>query len=153
MRTTKNWIDHSLLTLEQCWKWVDCILLKLEIRFRYYSLEKKFTQSRHKGVYLILRKCANYQEIGRPYIVEVGTKIGYRPYNGKMGILYTVIVGNCFKSYFHKKSTFCAKKLLNWFIDLIARSSWRLFIACVVYHNFFYNNTNTFSKCSKQLKI
>ena len=33
------------------------------------------TQSRQKVVNLILRKCANYQEMSRPYTVEVETKI------------------------------------------------------------------------------
>ena len=33
------------------------------------------TQSRHKYVNLILRKCANYQEMGRPYTDKVGTNI------------------------------------------------------------------------------
>ena len=33
------------------------------------------TQSRHKVVNSILRKCANYQEMGRSYTVKVGTKI------------------------------------------------------------------------------
>ena len=40
-----------------------------------YSLEKSLTQLRHKVVNLILRKCTNYQEMGRSYIDEVGTKI------------------------------------------------------------------------------
>ena len=39
------------------------------------------TQSRHKIVNLILRKCANYQEKARSYTVEVGTNINMgRPY-------------------------------------------------------------------------
>ena len=41
------------------------------------------TQSRHKIVNLILRKCANYQEMGRSYTVKVGTNIN-------MSRMYTV---------------------------------------------------------------
>ena len=75
VRTKMNKIDRTLLKLEQYRKWVDRILLKLEIPFRSYSLEKKLTLSRLKIVNLILRKCSNYQEVGRPYTVEVRIKI------------------------------------------------------------------------------
>ena len=75
VRTKMNKIDRTLLKLEQYRKWVDRILLKLEIPFRSYSLEKKLTLSRLKIVNLSLRKCSNYQEVGRPYTVEVRIKI------------------------------------------------------------------------------
>ena len=58
------------------------ILLKLEIRLRSYSLAKKLTFTRHKVVKLILRKCADNQEMSRLYTVEVEKKIN-------MGRLYT----------------------------------------------------------------
>ena len=71
----RKWVDCILLKFEQYRKWVDRILLKLEIRLRSYSLEKKLTLSRLKIVNLSLRKCSNYQEVGRPYTVEVRIKI------------------------------------------------------------------------------
>ena len=50
-------------------------MLKLEICFRSYSLEKKLTLTRYKVVDLILRMCENYQEMGKTYTVEVEKKI------------------------------------------------------------------------------
>ena len=69
--TKINILDRTLLKLEQSGKWVYHILLKLAIRLRSYSLEKKLTFTRHKVVSLILRKCANYKEMSRPCTVEV----------------------------------------------------------------------------------
>ena len=92
------------------------------------------TQSRHKVVNLILRKCAIYQEMGRSYTFKVGTKINLgRPYTIKEKWIDRTLLKSeiCLKSYFLKISTFGAKKMLNLLIDLIARFSLRLFIVCV----------------------
>ena len=73
------------------------------------------TQSRHKVINLILRKCANYQEMGRSYTFKVGTKIKMgRPYTVKEKWIDRTLLKSeiCFKVIL-KISTFGAKKLIN----------------------------------------
>ena len=108
--TKINIVDRTLLKLEQSWKWVYHILLKLEIRLKSYSIEEKNLSSTIK-LLIWFWKCANYQEMSRPYTVVVERKINMGrsyTYQWKKGRWYTVKVRN-----FHKKSPFCAKKLLN----------------------------------------
>ena len=94
-------------------------MLKLEICFKSYSLGQNLTLTHYKVVDLILRMCANYQEMGRTYTVKVEkNKYGYTVTVyclRQLGRSYTLFkLENCFKRYFHKKSTiFCARKLLN----------------------------------------
>ena len=76
------------------------------------------TQSRKKVVNIILRKCANFQEmgIGRTCAFKVGTKINMgRPYTVKEKWLDRTLLkyGICFISYFLVIFTFDVKKLLN----------------------------------------
>ena len=73
------------------------------------------TQSRHKVINLILRKCANYQEMGRSYTFKVGTKINMgRPYTVKEKWIDRTLLKLeiCFKVIL-KISTSGAKKLIN----------------------------------------
>ena len=74
------------------------------------------TKSCHKVVNLILRKCANNQEMSRSYTFQVGIKINMgRPYTVKVKWIDRTLLKSeiSFKSYFLEISMFGAKKLLN----------------------------------------
>ena len=74
------------------------------------------TQSGHKVVNSILRKCANYQEIGKSYTFKVGTKINMgKPYTAKEKWIDRTLLKSeiCFKGYYLEISTFGGKEFLN----------------------------------------